>query len=34
LRHSLVKDVGAGKLIALVKDPDGNLIGLIETTCA
>jgi len=25
-----VKDVGGGKLIALVKDTDGNIIGLIQ----
>jgi hypothetical protein len=25
-----VKDVGGGKLIATVKDADGNLIGLIQ----
>ena len=25
-----VKDVGGGKLIASVKDPDGNIIGLIQ----
>ena len=25
-----VKDVGGGKLIASVKDPDGNVIGLIQ----
>lgn len=25
-----VKDVGGGKLIATVKDPDGNTIGLIQ----
>jgi predicted enzyme related to lactoylglutathione lyase len=25
-----VKDVGGGKLVAFVKDPDGNLIGLIQ----
>jgi len=25
-----IKDVGGGKLIAWVKDPDGNLIGLIQ----
>jgi len=24
------KDVGAGKLIAAVKDPDGNIIGLLQ----
>jgi predicted enzyme related to lactoylglutathione lyase len=26
-----VKDVGGGKLIASVKDPDGNVIGLIQS---
>ena len=26
-----VKDVGGGKLIALVKDADGNIIGLIQS---
>ena len=25
-----VRDVGGGKLAAVVKDPDGNLIGLIQ----
>ena len=25
-----VKDVGGGKLIASVKDPDGNVIGFIQ----
>jgi len=25
-----VRDVGGGKLIALVKDPDGNITGLIQ----
>jgi predicted enzyme related to lactoylglutathione lyase len=25
-----VTDVGGGKLIAIVKDPDGNLIGLVQ----
>jgi predicted enzyme related to lactoylglutathione lyase len=25
-----IKDVGGGKLIASVKDPDGNIIGLIQ----
>jgi predicted enzyme related to lactoylglutathione lyase len=25
-----VKDVGGGRLIASVKDPDGNIIGLIQ----
>jgi len=26
-----IKDVGGGRLIATVKDPDGNIIGLIQT---
>ncbi len=26
-----VKDVGGGKLIASVKDPDGNIIGLLQS---
>lgn len=26
-----VKDVGGGKLIASVKDPDGNVIGLLQS---
>jgi predicted enzyme related to lactoylglutathione lyase len=26
-----VKDVGGGKLIALVKDADGNIIGLTQS---
>jgi predicted enzyme related to lactoylglutathione lyase len=26
-----VKDVGGGKLIATVKDPDGNIIGLTQS---
>jgi predicted enzyme related to lactoylglutathione lyase len=25
-----IKDVGGGRLIAAVKDPDGNLIGLLQ----
>jgi predicted enzyme related to lactoylglutathione lyase len=25
------RDVGGGKLIAIVKDPDGNSIGLIQS---
>jgi predicted enzyme related to lactoylglutathione lyase len=29
-----VKDVGGGKLIATVKDADGNIIGLIQTPAA
>ena len=28
--HQDVKDVGGGKLVASVKDPDGNVIGLIQ----
>jgi predicted enzyme related to lactoylglutathione lyase len=27
-----VKDVGGGRLIAAVKDPDGNLIGILQDT--
>lgn len=27
-----VKDVGGGKLIALVKDPDSNIIGLMQAS--
>jgi predicted enzyme related to lactoylglutathione lyase len=27
-----IKDVGGGRLIAAVKDPDGNLIGLLQDT--
>jgi predicted enzyme related to lactoylglutathione lyase len=26
-----VKDVGGGKLVASVKDPDGNVIGLVQS---
>jgi predicted enzyme related to lactoylglutathione lyase len=29
--HQGVRDVGGGKLIASVKDPDGNVIGLIQS---
>jgi predicted enzyme related to lactoylglutathione lyase len=29
--HQEVKDVGGGKLIASVKDADGNVIGLIQS---
>jgi predicted enzyme related to lactoylglutathione lyase len=29
--HQEVKDVGGGKLIASVKDADGNLIGLLQS---
>jgi len=28
--HQEVRDVGGGKLIASVKDADGNIIGLIQ----
>jgi hypothetical protein len=28
--HQAVKDVGGGKLIASVKDADGNVIGLLQ----
>ena|SRR5437763_1618279 len=28
--HQPVTDVGGGKLIATVKDPDGNVIGLLQ----
>src|SRR2546421_9987618 len=28
--HQDVRDVGGGRLIALLKDPDGNVIGLIQ----
>ena len=28
--HQPVKDVGGGKLIAIVKDPEGNIIGLTQ----
>jgi predicted enzyme related to lactoylglutathione lyase len=27
-----VKDVGAGKLVAAVKDADGNVVGLIQSS--
>jgi predicted enzyme related to lactoylglutathione lyase len=27
-----VKDVGGGRLVASAKDPDGNIIGLIQDT--
>jgi predicted enzyme related to lactoylglutathione lyase len=30
--HQEVRDVGGGKLIASVKDADGNIIGLIQST--
>jgi predicted enzyme related to lactoylglutathione lyase len=30
--HQEVKDVGGGKLIASVKDADGNVIGLIQSS--
>lgn len=29
--HQDVKDVGGGKLIALLKDPDNNIIGLVQS---
>jgi hypothetical protein len=29
-----VDDVGGGKLIATVKDADGNIIGLLQATAA
>src|SRR4029079_1907698 len=29
-KHQDVNDVGGGKLIATVKDPDGNIIGLLQ----
>jgi len=29
--HQDVTDVGGGKLTALVKDPDGNLVGLVQS---
>ena len=29
--HQEVKDVGGGKLIASVKDTDGNVIGLLQS---
>ncbi|OIJ62638.1 VOC family protein [Streptomyces mangrovisoli] len=32
--HEDVKDVGGGRLIAAVKDADGNFIGLLEDTGA
>lgn len=30
-QHHAITDVGGGKLIATVKDVDGNLIGLLQT---
>jgi predicted enzyme related to lactoylglutathione lyase len=27
-----IKDVGGGRLVASVKDPDGNIIGLVQDT--
>jgi predicted enzyme related to lactoylglutathione lyase len=27
-----IKNVGGGRLIAIVKDPDGNIIGLLQTS--
>ena len=32
--HQAVRDVGGGKLIASVRDADGNLIGLMQTPSA
>ena len=29
--HQAVRDVGGGKLIAWIKDGDGNLIGLLQS---
>lgn len=29
--HEAVRDVGGGKLIATVQDPDGNIIGLAQS---
>src|SRR5438445_11562752 len=29
--HEAIRDVGGGKLIAAVKDPDGNVIGLVQS---
>jgi predicted enzyme related to lactoylglutathione lyase len=29
--HQVIRDVGGGKLIASVKDADGNIIGLIQS---
>jgi predicted enzyme related to lactoylglutathione lyase len=30
VEHQAVQDVGGGKLVASVRDPDGNVIGLIQ----
>ena len=30
VEHQAVQDVGGGKLVASVTDPDGNMIGLIQ----
>lgn len=30
-KHQPISDVGGGKLIATVKDADGNIIGLLQT---
>ncbi len=27
-----IKDVGGGRLVASVKDPDGNIVGLVQDT--
>ena len=27
-----IKDVGGGRLVASVKDPEGNIIGLVQDT--
>jgi predicted enzyme related to lactoylglutathione lyase len=29
--HQVIRDVGGGKLIASVTDPDGNVIGLLQS---
>jgi predicted enzyme related to lactoylglutathione lyase len=31
LAHQEIKDVGGGRLIATVKDADGNIIGLVQS---
>lgn len=30
--HQQIRDVGGGRLIAAVKDADGNIIGLLQPT--
>jgi predicted enzyme related to lactoylglutathione lyase len=30
VEHQAIQDVGGGRLVASVKDPDGNVIGLIQ----